>query len=63
MFSVHPEVQAAYGGPDPGSQLEHSKRYAMLGLNELLYFTTLPKNLDDEHKWRAALSQFKVSRF
>jgi len=58
LFSKYPDVCDAYGGPDPDS-IGRSQRFIMLAMNELQYFTTLPKNLADDRAWRSALSQFK----
>jgi hypothetical protein len=60
FFIVAKKINNKYGAPDPDA-IGRSQRFIMLAMNELQYFLTLPKNLDDERNWRQALSQFKVS--
>ncbi|KAI6224807.1 GLOBIN domain-containing protein [Aphelenchoides besseyi] len=60
LFTKHPELAEPYDadGIDPDS-LGHSQKFVMYGMSELQYFFKLPESLENDRKWRSALSNFK----
>ncbi|KAI6180946.1 GLOBIN domain-containing protein [Aphelenchoides besseyi] len=60
LFTKHPELAEPYDadGIDPDS-LGHSQKFVMYGMSEMQYFFKLPESLENDRKWRSALSNFK----
>ncbi|VDK51734.1 unnamed protein product [Anisakis simplex] len=60
LFKLHPDMAVHYDAEDlDPDTIPRSQKFIMHGMSELQYFFKLPQVIDDDRKWRSALSAFK----